>query len=133
MRREFPVSTAGLGAAFDFVAEAIGRDGPARGLAQRISVIVDEVCANMIRYDDSLTDAQRFSLELRPGADPGTGETVLVISDPGRPFNPLEERSGPAPEIGGHGLALIRGLSSSARYERVDGLNRLTLSIPSGD
>ena len=133
MRREFPVSSAGLGAAFDFVAEAIGRDGPNGAVAQRISIIVDEVCANMIRYDDSLTEAERFSVELRPGGDHGTGETVLVISDPGRPFNPLEERPGPAPEIGGHGLALIRGLSSSARYERVGGRNRLTLSIPAGD
>lgn len=123
------MSTAGLGAAFDFVAEAVGRDGGGRAAAQRISVIVDEVCANLLRHDDSLTGADRFALEL----EPGRGETLLVISDPGRPFNPLEARDGPAPEIGGHGLALIRGLSSSARYERVEGRNRLILSIPAGD
>ncbi len=126
MRREFPVSSAGLSAAFDFVAEAVGGDGPGLAVAHRISVVIDELCANMIRHDDSLTEAVRFSLELSPGAE----ETVLILSDPGRPFNPLEPRPGPAPEIGGHGLALIRGLSSSARYERVDGWNRLTLAIP---
>lgn len=129
MRREFPVSNAGLSAAFDFVAEAIAREGRDHAVAQRISIIVDEICANLIRHDDSLTEAERFSLELTPGR-PGDGETVLVISDPGRPFNPLEERSGPAPAIGGRGLALIRGLSSSVRYERVGGQNRLTVSVP---
>jgi anti-sigma regulatory factor (Ser/Thr protein kinase) len=132
MRREFPVSSAGLSAAFDFVAEAVARWGGPAAVAHRISIIVDEVCANMLRHDDSLTDAQRFSLELMPGG-PGRAETVLVISDPGRPFNPLEHRAGRPAEIGGHGLALIRGLSSSVRYERIDGCNRLTVSIPAGE
>ena len=125
MRREFPASNAGLSAAFDFVAEAIAREGRDAVVAHRLSVILDEVCANLIRHDDTVTGAQRFSVELRPGPD----ETVLVISDPGRPFNPLETRAAPAPDPGGKGLELIRGLASSAHYERVDGLNRLTFAV----
>lgn len=125
MRREFPVSSAGLGAAFDFLARALDGNERERTVAQRLSVILDEVCANLIRHDGSLTGAERFSLELRRGR----GETVLVISDPGRPFNPLDRPHGPGPEIGGQGLALIRGLSSSVRYERVDGRNRLTVAV----
>ena len=125
MRREFPVSSAGLSAAFDFVAEAVESEGRDRTVAHRLSVILDEICANMLRHDDTLGEAERFSIELQPGED----ETVLVISDPGRPFNPLEHRPGAAPAIGGHGLALIRGLSSSVLYERVEGRNRLTVAV----
>ena len=125
MRREFPVSNAGISAAFDFVAEALSGVGRDPALAQRVSIIVDEVCANMIRHDDSLTEAARFTLELRPGAV----ETVLVICDPGRPFNPLEHRAERPAEIGGHGIELIRGLSSRVQYDRINGHNRLTVAL----
>jgi hypothetical protein len=55
-----------------------------------------------------------------------------VICDPGRPFNPLEHRLRGAPGLGGYGLDLVRGLCSSARYERAEGCNRRTVSIADG-
>jgi anti-sigma regulatory factor (Ser/Thr protein kinase) len=124
MRREFALSSAGLAAAFDFIAETVARGGRDNGVAHRLSVIVDEIFGNLVKHDGSLTDAHCITLEL---TDDGAG-TVLVICDPGRPFNPLVHRAG-APDIGGYGLDLVRGLSSSVSYVRAEGCNRLTVSI----
>ncbi len=135
MRREFALSRAGLRAAFDFISETIARRGGDAAVAHRLSIIVDEICGNLLRHDGSLSEAHRFTLEL---TDDGDG-TVLVICDPGRPFDPTGQRvvddrapgqrQDPAAEIGGYGLDLVRGLSSRVRYERAEGVNRLTVSI----
>ena len=130
MRREFALSRAGLGAAFHFITETVAREGRDELVAQRLSIIVDEIFGNLVEHDGSLTDAHRFTLELR---DDGAG-TVLVICDPGRPFDPLGHREQPATEFGGYGLDLVRELCSSVSYERAEGCNRLTVSIlPEGE
>jgi hypothetical protein len=54
---------------------------------------------------------------------------VLVICDPGRPFDPTGQRHDCAPGSGGFGLELVRGLASRVRYERAGGCNRLTVSV----
>lgn len=133
MRREFALSSAGLGAAFDFISEVVARRGGGTAMARRLSIIVDEICGNLIRHDGSVSAAHSFTLEL---TDDGDG-TVMVICDPGRPFDPTGQRpaNGPADRqgcvagIGGFGLELVRGLSSRIRYERAEGCNRLTVSI----
>ena len=130
MRREFALSSAGLAAALDFISETVTRGGRDEAVARRLSIIVDEICGNLVRHDGSLTETHRFALEL---TDDGAG-TVLVICDPGQPFNPLEHR--PArhrqkrlPAHGGYGLELVQRLCSRVRYERAGGCNRLTVSI----
>ncbi len=130
MRREFALSSAGLGAAFDFISETVARGGRDDVIADRLSIIVDEICGNLMQHDGSLTEAHRFTLEL---TDDGAA-TVLVICDPGRPFNPLEHRPAERrherlPDIGGYGLELVQRLCSRVRYERTGGCNRLTVSI----
>jgi anti-sigma regulatory factor (Ser/Thr protein kinase) len=136
MRREFALSSAGLQAAFDFISETVARRGGDAAVARRLSIIVDEICGNLIRHDGSLTEAHRFTLELTDDGD--ADATVLVICDPGRPFDPTGRRTvetlaghtdASAAEIGGYGLDLVRGLSSRVRYERAEGCNRLTVSI----
>jgi anti-sigma regulatory factor (Ser/Thr protein kinase) len=64
------------------------------------------------------------------------GEIELTYEDAGPPFDPLVQ--GPTPRLdqpgpGGLGLALVRGLAASARYARVDGRNRVTLTVPLQD
>lgn len=130
MRGEFALSSAGLGAAFDFISETVAVRGGDASLAQRLSVIVDEICGNLIRHDGSLTEAHRFTLELRDGGDGGHEGAVLVICDPGRPFDPTRGAVGQhADALGGYGLELVRGLSSRVSYERAGGCNRLTVSV----
>ena len=135
MRREFALSSAGLGAAFDFIRETVARRGGDETVARRLSIIVDEICGNLIRHDGSQTEAHRFTLELTEDGD----ATVLIICDPGRPFNPTgrgaagrragERLTACTAGIGGFGLDLVRGLASRVRYERSGGYNRLTVSI----
>lgn len=122
---EFALSSAGMTAAFDFIAETVARRGRDASVAHRLSVIVDEVCANVISHDRSLTEADRFSLELTEDG----ASMVMVICDAGQPFNPLEHRCAAPREVGGHGLELIRGLASRIDYERAGARNRLTVSI----
>ena len=134
MRKEFALSSAGLGAAFDFISETVARRGGGAAIARRLSIIVDEICGNLIRHD-GLTEAHRFTLEL---TEDGKG-AVLVICDPGGPFDPTGHAAAGgsadrrmhdcASRIGGFGLELVRGLSSRVRYERAEGCNRLTVSI----
>ncbi len=125
MLREFPLSSAGVAAAFDFVAETVAHRGRDALMAHRLSVIIDEVCANVVQHDGSLSEADRFSVEL---TDDGAS-LVMVICDAGRPFNPLEHRREAPAGIGGHGLELIKGLASRVDYERAGARNRLTVSI----
>ncbi|TAL09747.1 MAG: ATP-binding protein [Porticoccaceae bacterium] len=61
---------------------------------------------------------------------------MLVVSDRGRPFNPLEQ---PDPtrattlaeaKAGGLGIILLRKAASSLAYERANGRNRVQVVIP---
>jgi serine/threonine-protein kinase RsbW len=69
------------------------------------------------------------------------GPSVIEVTyeDAGPPFDPFAEqgvpRADPHPSgqlSGGLGLALVRGLSTAARYARVGERNRITLGVPIG-
>ena len=125
MRREFPVSNAGLASAFEFISMFIRESQLDEGLFHRFSVILDELCANMIRHDALLSEDTCFALDFAV-----VGETVeMQVSDPGTPFNPLEFQHAERPEIGGHGIDLIKGLSSAVDYQRVDDRNVLRVVV----
>ena len=125
MRGDFPVSNAGLGTAFEFISECIRQAGVDEGMVHRLSVILDELCANMIRHDQTLTEDTDFTLEMR--VDGGT--VHMLVSDPGLPFDPLAFRHAETPEIGGHGISLVKGLSSAVTYNREDDRNVLRISV----
>ena len=125
MRQSFAVSNAGLTAAFGFLEEQIRGSGLDSALSHRLSVILDEICANMIRHDDTLDASKSFTLDLSTN-----GKAVeMIISDPGQPFNPLVYRHTEQPEIGGHGITLIKGLASAVSYHRTETENRLTVLL----
>ena len=125
MQRSFPVSNAGLTAASGFLSTCIRELGLGEAIGHRVSVILDEVCANMIRHDASLHPGLEFSLEVEATAS----GACLTISDPGQPFNPLAFRHKEQPEIGGRGITLIKGLASAVSYERADHRNHLTITV----
>ena len=62
-------------------------------------------------------------------------ETLIVftITDPGQPFNPFEHVHAEKPEIGGHGISLVKGLSCGVEYTREDGRNKVTVRINPAD
>ena len=115
--------------AFEFLAETIAAQGGSEDLVRRATIVLDEVCSNMIRHDDSLTDASLFTVEVvLDGA-----AVTMVISDRGRAFDPLAHSQDSSPENGGHGIALIKGLASAVAYRRVKSCNRLTVTVTPGD
>lgn len=129
MRDEFPVSNDGIKAAFEFIAETVASLGVGETIAHRLSIVVDELCANMIRHDKTLTGDSKFSLTVQSiGPD-----IVLVVRDPGQPFNPLEYVAKDVPEIGGHGINLVKGLATRISYARVNDENELTVAIDGSD
>ncbi|MFK7943284.1 MAG: ATP-binding protein [Paracoccaceae bacterium] len=125
MQGSFPVSNTGLAAASKFLAACMGQFGLGEAVTHRFSVILDEICANMIRHDPSLDESKKFTVEVTTTRD----GAQLRISDPGQPFNPLDFRHAQRPEIGGHGITLVKGLANAASYERSEGMNCLTVSV----
>ena len=125
MQRSFPVSNAGLAAASGYLAACMRELGLGEAVTHRFSVILDEICANMMRHDPSLDETTEFTLDIAPTE----GGAQMTISDPGQPFNPLEFRHAAQPEIGGHGITLIKGLSNAVSYAHSGGMNRLTVTV----
>ena len=110
---------------------------PARQ-TQRISVAIDELVTNIIRYgmEDGSSDGIEISIRLLKGL------VRVEIEHRGVPFDPFVEA--PVPDttlpleerpIGGLGVFLVQSLMTSARYERIEDRNRITLtrSLEDGD
>ena len=129
MREDFAVSNDGISAAFEFISRSVQSLGASETIAHRMSIVVDELCANMIRHDASLTPDKRFELEIAYSAP----LAVLKICDPGQPFDPLSFEQKEQPEIGGHGIALVKGLSHAISYAHEGGRNCLTVTIDGRD
>jgi anti-sigma regulatory factor (Ser/Thr protein kinase) len=96
----------------------------------RIEVIFEELVGNLVRH--GAVD----SIALEIGAR--VGEIELVFEDAGPEFNPLELTTPSRfttleeAEVGGLGIPLVRRLSRSLRYERVEeepALNRVVVTI----
>ena len=99
-------------------------------LIMDLKLAIEEVVANTINYGfDKIEDAKiSVSLKFKPN------EVLIEIKDNGKAFDPtissevnidaaLEERT-----IGGLGLFLVKQLTDSISYRRVDNLNILSLS-----
>lgn len=122
---EFPVSNAGLGAAFEFISRALAEARQSEAITHRLSVVLDEICANMMRHDPTLTDAVKFSVTLQIHEN----DVTMSVRDPGQAFDPLAFMHEDQPEIGGHGISLVKGLSDAVSYERSEGQNCLSVTI----
>ena len=93
------------------------------------NLAIEEFVTNSIKYGyaDSAEHFIEIVLEL------SSGELVVVVTDDGKPFNPLES---PEPDtnlpveerpIGGLGIYLLRKMFDQMDYSRTDGKNRVTL------
>jgi anti-sigma regulatory factor (Ser/Thr protein kinase) len=125
MQQSFPVSDAGIKAAFEFLETRLKASACDPSVFQRAAVILDELCANMIRHDETLSDSDCFTIDLMLEQ----GMTTMVVSDPGRAFDPLQHSLDKVPEIGGQGINLIRRLSKAVSYERAGDRNFVTVVL----
>lgn len=90
-----------------------------------VGIIIDEIMNNQISYAFEGVPQPRLSVDLAVHGD----EAELTFEDNGAAFDPLSDVTGDQIELseGGFGIQLVRSLSDSQRYERVGGLNRLTV------
>jgi serine/threonine-protein kinase RsbW len=98
-------------------------------VAMHIDVVLDELLVNTISYGYPDGRAGRISLWIRVDDD-----VTIVIEDDGDAFDPLsvdtpdldadlEHR-----QIGGLGVHFVRTMMDSVDYQRIDGVNHLTLT-----
>src|SRR5262245_34918198 len=93
------------------------------------NLAIEEFVTNCIKY--GYADSAEHIIEI--GLELSSGELVVVVTDDGKPFNPLES---PEPDtnlpveerpIGGLGIYLLRKMFDQMDYARTDGKNRITL------
>ena len=113
-----------LGAALDE-----GGVGP-RGKFQA-ELVFEEIVTNVIRY--GYDDQELHLVDVTVSVD--DTDVVMVVSDDGKPFNPLERAEPALPhslaeaQVGGLGIMLVRKAARDVSYERRDGRNHLTVLI----
>jgi anti-sigma regulatory factor (Ser/Thr protein kinase) len=112
-------------------AAAVGAD---RNATLRLVLVLEELFTNTVIHGDTAEGEGPIWVALASRA----GAIEVTYEDAGPAFNPLADAEKPRAEsrsfgtqrAGGLGLALVRGLSASARYARVGGRNRITLTVP---
>lgn len=99
----------------------------------RLLVAADEIFANIVRY----SDATRWSLTVRRSHFPDG--VRLVMTDDGRPFDPLAKRDPDTTlcaddrEPGGLGILIVKKTMSPVTYRRRNDLNILTMGKDYGN
>ena len=129
--REYAPTMEDLARATDDLAAALE---PVPGKAKnKLLVAADEIFANIVRH----SGATRWSLSVVLTHHP---EGVrLVLSDDGKPFDPLVQRdpdttlSAADRDIGGLGILIVKKTMSPVTYRRRNGKNILTMGKDYGD
>jgi serine/threonine-protein kinase RsbW len=94
-----------------------------------MALCLEEAVANVIMYGGGEDDRLEIKVEVERDA----GTSIVRIEDNGRHFDPTQAPSPPVAAsleeatIGNVGVHLMRSFASDMRYERRNGLNRLTL------
>lgn len=102
----------------------------ARGRFQA-ELVFEEMVTNVIRYGHDDDELHTVDVTVRINDD----DVVMVVSDDGRPFNPLERPDPALPasiadaQVGGLGIMLVRKAAREMSYARTDGRNHLTVVI----
>ena len=108
------------------------------GVSGKLNLVLDELITNSINY--GLQGVAEPHLELRLSGVDGHDVLEAVLEDNGSAFDPFSEA--PVPDttlelddrpIGGLGVMFVKQFTDSAGYERIDGMNRITLRINAGD
>jgi anti-sigma regulatory factor (Ser/Thr protein kinase) len=120
---ELPATSSGLRDGLTSIEEACNGWGISRDDVSRLRVVVEELFTNTIKYGygGECERPVRITLRCSPHIE-------LVYEDQAPPFDPTAWRAPSEPAAAGRqGIALVRGLSKSVRYERLPTGNRVTL------
>jgi serine/threonine-protein kinase RsbW len=95
-------------------------------------LVFEEIVTNVIRYGYDDEEIHVVDIAVRVDSE----DVVLVVSDDGRPFNPLARPDPALPasladaQVGGLGIMLVRKAAREVSYAWTDGRNHLTVVIP---
>jgi sigma-B regulation protein RsbU (phosphoserine phosphatase) len=110
---------------------ALAEEGVAPSVRADIALVMEEVLSNTVRH--GYPDGRRDTIRVEARRE---GERLhLLFDDGGSAWNPLEHALPDVDadlaerEIGGLGVLLVRELSESAQYQRIEGRNRLRLVL----
>ncbi len=110
-------------------------DWPKKWIANT-NLMLDELITNSISYGNlsDKNDAIRILLSVE------NGKLTIIMEDEGIPFNPFEEANNPDIDadieerlIGGLGVFFVKELSNFFDYQRINGMNRITLIQETGE
>lgn len=97
----------------------------------KINLALEELVTNVISY--GFADAEAGVIDV--SIDEADGAIRIVLTDNGRPFDPLTQATDPDLEagveerqIGGLGIHLVKEMMDSVDYERRDGFNQVRLT-----
>jgi serine/threonine-protein kinase RsbW len=96
-----------------------------------LQVVLDEIVSNIMKYAWRDRETHRLHVRLHTNGSVIEGE----ISDDGQPYDPRNSPSPPAavagsrPRPGGLGVYMVKQFVDRFDYERVDGHNRLKLTM----
>jgi len=94
-------------------------------------LVFEEIVTNVIRYGYDDQELHLVEVAVRVDDD----DVVMVVSDDGKPFDPLERASPELPNslaeahVGGLGIMLVRKAAREITYQRRDARNVLTVLI----
>lgn len=97
-------------------------------VVNRIEVVLEELVSNVARHSGEAT-------VIRMEAEANSAEIRLIISDDGAPFDPLKQDDPQAfkdvdsARLGGLGIPLVKRLTKSACYQRVDTRNVVSVTF----
>ncbi len=126
---EFPLEPGCQATVLDQLLEQARAAGMAACSAADLRLVVEEVLTNVVKYSGAAEAGQSGRVRWRMWP----GRLDLEFSDPGVPFDPLQEdEEGLSDEErceGGMGILLLRALADTIDYAREDGMNRLRLTF----
>jgi len=105
-----------------------------QALEHRLTLVLEELLTNVIAYgyDDDANHEINAQIMLADGV------LTAVFDDDGRPFDPHEAQkpimTGPLENrsVGGLGIHLILTIMDTVEYARVNGRNRMTMTLSVG-
>ena len=128
--RSFPARMDAFPALAAFAETACGEAGLGSGDVLRVRLLLEELFSNTVHHGHGRDSDEPIEVALELTAR----EITIVYEDTAPMFDPLASLAPPtaaadaAPE-GRLGLVLVRGMAHDLLYERVNGRNRLRLSL----
>ncbi len=96
-----------------------------------LCLCMDEVFSNIVNY--AYDDNAEHNIDIIFDLNAPTKEIKIIITDDGKPFNPVNAASPDFTidlferEIGGLGIFIVTNIMSKVEYSRIESLNRLEM------